>query len=250
MPDVSNGRQISLADLLCRSYATPGDFMKTYVGAGSADVIALCLHCMMVDYGFTPLDMDDTKKPLVENSFKPPSGWNSLQDEWIITYLRESSPSRFRLHCAVQASTGRLFVHASESDLSVDGPVTMKASNIQVLGLQLENYVFDLAGVDTPSSWEECVKNERTLKEMFNEFVMIPLWGNASRDATSLSEKTIDDQESIGLYNVSLREDDASWYDDDRDSRIRLTMPTVFLVVVGIAGTWYLMSKARASLRS
>lgn len=100
----------------------------------------------MVNDGFRSLE-PSTDKPI--KGFTPPSNWNRQhQDEWVITYTRENAARRFRLHCSLQAATDRLFVHACE--LADNGePVS---DNIQVMGLQLGNYV-NMEGYKT-SPWE------------------------------------------------------------------------------------------------
>lgn len=218
-----------LATLLRKAYPTVQEFAIDNTDATSADIIVLCLHCMMVDQGFTPLELENKA-----SLYTPPNGWNSLQDEWIVTYTRTYSPNNFRLHCAMQAMTGRLFVHASEQEVSTDGSVSMKASNIQVLGLQLGNYAAFSDGevpVDATRSWEECLKNERTLKEMFHEFVLVPLWSNATQENKVL-QPLCDDQE----YTYSTT---SSWNH------------TGFLLASSLAGVagityfayWYLSSR-------
>lgn len=91
-----------------------------------------------------PLEEGVNKAPV----YTPPKDWNVFEDEWVVIYARAGSPSVFRLHCALQAATGRLFVHASE--LEENG--VPKPSNIQVLGLQLLNYVN--TDREDSSSWE------------------------------------------------------------------------------------------------
>ena len=219
-----------LATLLRKAYPTVQEFVIDNTDdATSADIIVLCLHCMMVEQGFTPLELENQ----ASSSYTPPTGWNSLQDEWIVTYTRTYSPNKFRLHCAMQATTGRLFVHASEQEVSTDGSVSMKASNIQVLGLQLGNYAAFPQGevpVDATRSWEECLKNERTLKEMFHEFVLVPLWSNATQE-NKVSETFSDQQEYT--YGAT-----SSW------NHTGLLLASV-AGVAGIAyfGFWYLSSR-------
>lgn len=179
-----DGRQSYLATLLRKAYPMTTDLLVDNQKATRADVIVLCLHCMMVDHGYTPVDMENFK-PL-PSPYTPPEGWNSFQDEWVVIYARKYSPSRFRLHCAIQAHTGRLFVHASEQEVSPDdGSTSIKPSNIQVLGLQLGNYTAckeEGSVMETGMAWEECLQNERTLREMFHEFVLLPLSSYATQD--------------------------------------------------------------------
>lgn len=123
-------------------------------------------------------------RPVPPASYAPPKGWNALEDEWVISYVRSKSPSVFRLHCALQVVTGRMFVHASELD---DSGMPMP-TNIQVLGLQLSNYAPQ--GAKDSDTWEDCIQNERTLEEMFREFVLQPLWQRAAKDHEIDTEDT------------------------------------------------------------
>lgn len=228
MNTMEGARPSYLSTLLRKAYPTIKDFLNATSGATSADVIMLCLHCMMVDDGFTALDME-TYKPI--RSYAPPPGWNSLQEEWIVTYQRGQNPNRFRLHCAIQSSTGRVFVHASEQEVSTDGTACIKASNIQVLGIQLENYAYAEVELTRTQSWENCLKNERTLKEMFQEFVLLPLWARATQEDDS------------HLSNATRQRNNRESYQSDRWST-----KTVWLGLMGIAGVtywgyWYLSSK-------
>ena len=158
--------------------------------SGLASHLLLVCTGMMVEQGFVAhggggqavrqeeterrrlLDVAQKKKRI----YTPPKRWNTLEDEWVVLYVREGCPHWFRLHCALQRSTGRLFVHACETD-EQGAP---KPSNIQVLGLQLSNYTCQNdTGSVSGDSWKGYIHNERTLREMFREFVMDPLWKNA-----------------------------------------------------------------------
>jgi hypothetical protein len=199
----------------------PKQFLKQAQGTkdhsgGDADVIVFCLHCMMVENGFVPLpsfdrDLDPsqeahTRTTLLASSkrsttYSLPKDWNDLEDEWVIVYARKSSPSWFRLHCALQRATGRLFVHACETETLQSAP---KPSNIQVLGLQLANYHVERQQSKESNSWDDYVTNERTLREMFKEFVLEPLWNSAN--VTSHSKESADPSQSNASpwYSKSL----------------------------------------------
>jgi hypothetical protein len=146
--------------LLQLAYSSPKYLSRT----DGADALVLSLHCLLVEQGYVSLGgakqpVLKLKVPLEEGSAKktpvytPPKDWSVFEDEWVVSYARAGSPSVFRLHCALQAATGRLFVHASE----LDENGVPKPSNIQVLGLQLLNYV-DTDREDK-SSWEGIVTN-------------------------------------------------------------------------------------------
>lgn len=126
---------------------------------------------LMVDSGFITL----SPKNVPIKGFAPPANWRQHPHEWIIQYTRPKAASPFVLRCSLQEATGRLFIHASET-----GPDSMpRRENIQVLGLQLANYASKERCEG--KSWVGCIQNERTLMEMFREFVSIPLWESAER---------------------------------------------------------------------
>jgi hypothetical protein len=126
----------------------------------------------MVDGGFITLNPKDA--PI--KGFAPPSNWREHPQEWIIPYTRPGAVATFVLRCSLQEATGRLFIHASET-----GPDNMpRRENIQVLGLQLANYTSKERCES--NTWEDVIQNERTLMEMFREFVSRPLWESAQRD--------------------------------------------------------------------
>ena len=65
---------------------------------------------------------------------------------------RPGAALTFRLQCAFQAATKRVFIHASEID-SRGEPVK---DNMQIMGLQLPNYVpaGDQCATSSSSSWD------------------------------------------------------------------------------------------------
>jgi hypothetical protein len=129
----------------------------------------------MISDGFVPLDQNGRPVPGLHLPRNPT--WRSLANEWIVEYSRPDALRTFRLHCSLQPATGRMFVHASETMGRGGEPLR---SNIQVLGLQLQNYT-DGRKCEQ-ESWEDgVIDNERTLKEMFSEFVLLPLWKNAEK---------------------------------------------------------------------
>eukprot|EP00887_Chlorella_sp_A99_P004671 scaffold4.g4671.t1 len=127
----------------------------------------------MMEAGFVQLDA----RGRPQQSWQPPKDWATrYPDEWVFLYSLPGAALRFRLHCSLQAQTRRMFIHASEID-SQDMPLK---DNIQVMGLQLDNYVPDPARLRT-RSWEGLVANEHTLADMAGEFVIQPLWRQAER---------------------------------------------------------------------
>jgi hypothetical protein len=134
----------------CLVYYLRAEFSTSGIGL----YVGLLVEQGYVSLGGAKQPVLKLKVPLEEGSAKktpvytPPKDWSVFEDEWVVSYARAGSPSVFRLHCALQAATGRLFVHASE----LDENGVPKPSNIQVLGLQLLNYV-DTDREDK-SSWE------------------------------------------------------------------------------------------------
>ena len=140
---------------------------------------------LLVQDGFEPLDAKGRARP---GSWAPPADWNGrFEHEWVFSYARTGAARHFRLHCSLQAQTGRMFIHARcghnigatpspraggptfrstgclqpalpsprrhppRSELDSDGMPAKE--NIQVMGLQLANYVPDLSKC-AGASWE------------------------------------------------------------------------------------------------
>lgn len=193
--------------LLEQLFPTPVSFFAR-TNATSDDVVPLCLHCLMVEAGCSPRYSKDSR---------PPVSWNKHPDEWIIEYRHgDAANGTLRLHCSLQRRTGRLFVHAQEL---VDDPEPARSHgtdqdvstrNIQVLGLQLTNYT-KLANDDAGGSWSDYVRNERTLKEMFRQFIVKPLLEASGRKALEgLREEgrgmELYQEASVDLHNGGLQE--------------------------------------------
>jgi hypothetical protein len=146
----------------------------------------------MVDSGFITLNPKNA--PI--KGFAPPANWRQHPQEWIIQYTRPKAVSSFVLRCSLQEATGRLFIHASES-----GADSMpRRENIQVLGLQLVNYASKERCEG--KSWVGAIDSERTLKEMFTEFVSKPLWESAEKEYTHEE----DDDENVNAENADGNE--------------------------------------------
>lgn len=80
--------------------------------------------------------LDTNSQPI--KGYTPPTNWNTEHEaEWVIIYCRKGALRKFRLHCSLQSATDRLFVHACELTATHE-PVS---DNIQVMGLQMGNYV-------------------------------------------------------------------------------------------------------------
>ena len=78
----------------------------------------------MVQDGSRPLD--NSGRPL--RSASPPAAWNAADLVWSFSYDRPGALRQFKLQCALQAATRRMFVHACE----VDGSGEPLQDNIQV----------------------------------------------------------------------------------------------------------------------
>ena len=169
-PDPPPSKQNLLTPLLEQVFPTPVSFFSQSATASINDVVPLCLHCLMIEAGCTPLS---SKKN------RPPAKWNAHEDEWIVEYRHEKdgATATFRLHCSLQRRSGRLFVHAEEIE-EASGE-----KNIQVLGLQMTNYTKVVPEDTKGGAWGDYVKNERTLKEMFRQFIVKPLLAVSGRKA-------------------------------------------------------------------
>jgi len=169
-PDPPPNKQNLLTPLLEQVFPTPVSFFSQSATASINDVVPLCLHCLMIEAGCTP---PSSKKN------RPPAKWNAHEDEWIVEYRHEKDgvTATFRLHCSLQRRSGRLFVHAEEIE-EASGE-----KNIQVLGLQMTNYTKVVPEDTNGGAWGDYVKNERTLKEMFRQFIVKPLLAVSGRKA-------------------------------------------------------------------
>lgn len=165
-----------LTPLLERVFPTPVSFFSQSSAASANDIVPLCLHCLMIEAGCTPL---------ASKKNRPPANWNKHQDEWVVEYRHEKDgvSTRFRLHCSLQQRSGRLFVHAEELTAEKTEDVHVSEKNIQVLGLQLSNYTKIVPEDVKGDAWSDYVKNERTLKEMFRQFIVKPLLETSGRKA-------------------------------------------------------------------
>ena len=203
-----------VAPLLEQLYPTPVSFFSQS-NATSNDVVPLCLHCLMVEAGCTPLSSRNNR---------PPSNWNKHEDEWVVEYGHgveingALAKTVFRLHCSLQRRSGRLFVHAEEIGDNVysgrgnDSRQDAGTGNIQVLGLQLANYTQGIAENDQGGSWNSYIRNERTLKEMFRQFIVKPLLETSGRRAL---EGLREEGRGKELYQEALDEKPAQGRDED-----------------------------------
>ena len=147
----------------------------------------------MIDAGF--IGLDPKGKPI--KGFPPTPSWRTNPGNWNFAYSRPGASLPFALRCSLQEATGRLFIHASET--SPDGV----PKNIQVLGLQVANYATKERCTSPSKSWEGVIHNERTLTEMFREFVTTPLWEGAERPVTGEEE----DGEEVGGGKEEAKEE-------------------------------------------
>lgn len=132
-----------------------------------AAILALALHCLMVESGFTLTDKLASPR---QSSYNPPPGWSPPHaSEWIFHYTKVGLAGSFCLHCSIQRATMRMYIRASEDD---------NEKNLQVLGLQVSNYVAPLASVDG-NSWEGVITQEAVLRQWISEYITVPLTSNA-----------------------------------------------------------------------
>ncbi|PSC76440.1 thrombospondin type-1 domain-containing 4-like [Micractinium conductrix] len=165
----------TLAMALCRALPQgPAGLRPSQAGG---DALALALHCLMVRDGYTALDRNGRRL----RGYALPSDWDAVDFLWAWEYTRPGAARHFRLQCGLQPATRRMFIHASEVAPGGD-PVQ---DNIQVMGVQLDNYVKlprgDGAAAQPPSSWEGVLVGEQALRDMWAEFVSAPLWRLAGK---------------------------------------------------------------------
>eukprot|EP00200_Dunaliella_tertiolecta_P006625 CAMPEP_0202357062 /NCGR_PEP_ID=MMETSP1126-20121109/11248_1 /ASSEMBLY_ACC=CAM_ASM_000457 /TAXON_ID=3047 /ORGANISM="Dunaliella tertiolecta, Strain CCMP1320" /LENGTH=187 /DNA_ID=CAMNT_0048949885 /DNA_START=40 /DNA_END=600 /DNA_ORIENTATION=- len=157
-----------LVSLLSSAVSKPGT-----VGT-SGGVLALSVHCIMVRQGFNVVENPDvTGKRLRRSSYMPPLDWQAAgPNEWNFLYSLGGKCHHFKLVVALHEKTGRTFVHASE-----DG----NPNNIQVLGLQLENYVSPDSSTLKTQDWNKVLvlDNEQKLNDLVITHIVNPLKENS-----------------------------------------------------------------------
>lgn len=166
--------------------------------------LSLALSCFMIEPGGFEL-LDQNGKGQGKSNFAPPPSWAAASSTlWTFDFIKGGA--LFRLSCSLQASTNRMFIHAAE--INTNGELV--ESNIQVLGLQLENYVVPSRLSET-NTWEGVISNELALKEMFQMYIMQPLWANA-RTAGAKSEisTTMNTWKQSAHSYISLASDKAT----------------------------------------
>lgn len=152
-----------LSQLLQVALPKPAYLSNTDGGAA----LALALHCLMIRDGYTVVDSGQRVRHSV---YMPPSDWNGrFKDEWVFKYTKDGKANKFTLHCSLQSQSKRMFVHASEEH---------NINNIQILGLQLENYVPDTSKLKS-NQWSGVITNETSLVELFCKYITVPLSDNA-----------------------------------------------------------------------
>lgn len=187
-------------------------------------VLALALHCLMVKEGFTVVDQSGRKKHSV---YCPPSDWNGIYlDQWVLVYTKDGYAHRFVLHCSLQVTTKRMFIHASEEG---------NQNNVCVLGLQLDNYVPDPTILKS-NSWEDVVQNQVKLSELFAAHITQPLTAQAEElvllppqqdEAPAPRESST----SVGLLPLQL----AEWLGQHQHTAVAITLG---MVLVGSFVVW------------
>ncbi|GAB4823930.1 hypothetical protein N2152v2_010976 [Parachlorella kessleri] len=165
---------MQLDDLLGQAVGSPSHVKPNERGAA---LLALGLHCMMVEHGFVALGLRGGTQGSGK-LYRPPADWNNGHYEWIFYYARKGMANRFRLHIAFQPATGRVFCHASELTWTDEAPLV---GNIVTLGLQLEKYVPDPAAAATKADWTGVIVNQAQLVRFFREHVLTPLYQRAER---------------------------------------------------------------------
>ena len=141
--------------------ACPNPALLANSGGGS--VLSLALSCLMIKAGYV---LDDQSGQGGIPGYAPPAGWHSkFKQEWVFSYTKPGKANKFVLHCSLQLQTNRMFVHASEP---------LNESNIQILGLALENYVPEAEKLSS-GSWDGVLQRADGLQEMFTQYITEPL---------------------------------------------------------------------------
>lgn len=144
-------------------------------------MVALALHCLMVREGFSVVDETTTAdQRRRQSAYTPPLNWQEHgPNEWGFVYSRSDKVNRFAVIINLHPTGSRIFVHASEEH---------NPHNIQVLGLQLENYVPDASKLKS-NSWEGILANDDLLTHNFVTFVTKPLLENSEDVVHTISPR-------------------------------------------------------------
>ncbi|BDA50375.1 hypothetical protein COCOBI_16-0510 [Coccomyxa sp. Obi] len=127
-------------------------------------IIALALHCVMVEQGFRVAA--EKKFGGGTSAFSPAADWHGkYTNEWVFDYNRAGYVSKFQLHCSLQPGSGKMFVHAREAD---------SPTNMRYMGLLVDKYVPD-PGKAKGNSWEGVLVEQEALKQQLIEYVVGPL---------------------------------------------------------------------------
>ncbi|CAL8464775.1 g4310 [Coccomyxa elongata] len=144
-----------------RSAVREPRFVQTEDGGS---VLALALHCVMVEQGFRVTA--EKKFGGGASAFSPAADWQGkYTNEWVFDYKRVGYASGFQLHCSLQPGSGKMFVHARETD---------SPTNMRYMGLLVDKYVPDPAKAKG-SSWEGVLVEQEALKQQLEEYVIGPL---------------------------------------------------------------------------
>ncbi|KAK9803016.1 hypothetical protein WJX72_000422 [[Myrmecia] bisecta] len=143
--------------------------------ADGGAILALSLHCCMVSEGFR---LKDNPKVKQKAAYRPAGDWNSrYENEWVFEYTRPGYRNVFVLHCSLQTTSGKMFVHGSEQS---------DQRNISYMGLNLQKYIPDLAAC-TGASWAGVVQNQDAMTSQFRDHILQPLLSQAVAEEPSES---------------------------------------------------------------
>ncbi|GFH09760.1 PI31_Prot_N domain-containing protein, partial [Haematococcus lacustris] len=131
--------------------------------------LALACHCVMVREGFTVEEPQFASSRIRRSS--PPANWQMYGPmEWNFVYSHSSKLNLFKLIVSLHEKSGRAFVHCSED---------LNPNNIQILGLQLENYVPETAAGLKGTDWTGIMTNMQGLEAFYLQHIVRPLLDGA-----------------------------------------------------------------------
>jgi len=170
------------SELLEMAVKSP-DLVNTKTGGA---YLALCVHCLMVtaDYGLVEGDGGNVRWGRMD----PPPGWdtNPAHDdlEWVFRYRHRDYQNDVVVHLSLEASSGRMLVHAHELTAAQEAwakkaakaggdspPEQPPLENVAVCGLLLNKYV---AAKDA-TEWADCVIHEDQLYDTVITYMLLPL---------------------------------------------------------------------------
>mmetsp|Transcript_13595 Transcript_13595/g.29099 ORF Transcript_13595/g.29099 Transcript_13595/m.29099 type:complete len:233 (+) Transcript_13595:252-950(+) len=189
-------KQESLASLMSSAVHKPAS-----VGCPGA-ALALACHAIMIRSGFNVVDEGQGTFSR-RSSYQPNADWQSNgPSEWQFHYNKDGKANKFTMIVSLHNKSGRVLVHVSEEN---------NASNAQVLGLQLGNYItVDAQQLKNSRDWEAVVSSETVLVDYMQQYICFPLLQQAEELSPRMQYQKQLSGASKGLFSSPFASDRGS----------------------------------------